>query len=62
MAQSYFWTVVDGPYTRSNTDGSQTVFQNGETVETSDANPPEKQRLRAMTPGKPPDRDGAKKD
>jgi hypothetical protein len=55
MADTYFYTVTSGTYTRSNKDGSQTTFVKGETVESEDAElATRKKNLEAMTPGKLP--------
>ncbi len=48
---SYFYTVLGQQWTRSNQDGSQTVFMHGETVELD--HPSDDERLKAVDPKVP---------
>ena len=48
---SYFYTVLGQQWTRSNQDGSQTVFMHGETVELD--HPSDDERLQAVNPAQP---------
>jgi hypothetical protein len=55
MAESYFYTVTSGTFSRSNADGSMTTFVRGETLESDD---PElatrKKNLEPIVPGQLP--------